>query len=145
MSKKAWIIVLVAVGAGIAVVIGLLANSQSVAEKQYCSSVAALEGSISTLTSADPSTVSQDSLQSDIDAIQSDWGNVKNDASHLSDLNQDELDSAWNGFESAVKDLNNGGSAEDVQNAAKSLGAAAQSSADSLDCSDSSSTSTTSS
>ena len=140
MSRKAWIITLVAVGVGIAVVIGLLANSQSVAEKQYCSSVATLESSISALTSLDPSTVSQDQVQSDIDDIQSAWGDVKDDASNLSDLNQEDLDSAWNSFESAVKNLNDGGSTEDVQNAAKSLGTAAQSSADSLDCSDSSST-----
>ena len=145
MGKKAWIITLVGVGVVIAVVIGLLANSQSVAETQYCNSVDALQSSITTLTSTSASSLSQDQVQSDIDGIQSAWGNVKSDASHLHDLNSQDIDSAWDSFESAVKDLNNGGSTEDVQNAAKSLGTAAQSNADSVDCGNAPSTTTTSS
>ena len=145
MSRKGWIIALVGGGVVLAVVIGLLANSQSVAEKQYCNSVDALQSSITTLTTADPTTLSKDQVQSDIDGIQSAWRNVKSDASDVHDLNQQDMDSAWDSFESAVKDLNNGGSTEDVQKAAESLGSAAEASAESLDCADSSSTSTTSS
>ena len=46
MSKKTWIITLVAIGAGLAIVLGLVANSQSHAEKQYCDSLNALESSL---------------------------------------------------------------------------------------------------
>lgn len=139
MSRRGWIIVLVSAGVGIAIVIGLVANSQSVAEKQYCNSLADLQGSVATVTSYNPSTSSSDQLQTDIDNVQSDWSAMKSDASQLSNLNQESLDSAWDDFESAVKDLNNGGSVDDVQSAAKSLGSAVKASIDSYDCSDSSS------
>lgn len=143
MSKKGWIITLVALGVGLAVVIGLLANSQSYAERQYCDSLSSLEGSLSALTSLDPSTASQDQVQSDIDAIQSDWSDVKSDASNLSDANQQELDSAWNSFQSSVSDLTGGsGSTEDVQSAAKGLESAVQANAETYDCGIASTTTT---
>jgi len=59
MSRKGWIILLVAGGVGLAIVIGLVANSQSVAERQYCDSLNTLEGSLTALTSLDPSTASK--------------------------------------------------------------------------------------
>ena len=141
MSRKGWIITLVAVGLGLAVVVGALANSQSVQERQYCSSLESLESSLTSLTSLQPTSGSSDQLQSDINAVQSDWGSVKNDAKGLSDSNQKNLEDAWNGFESAVGDLDNGGSTADVQNAAKGLEQAVQSSIDSYKCSSSSSSS----
>ncbi len=146
MSKKAVIITLVLVGVALAIVLGLVANSQSHAEKQYCNSLDSLESSLTTLTSLNPSTASKDAVQSDIDAIQSDWSAVKSDASKLSSNNQQALDSAWDSFQSAVSDLAGGsGSTEDVQNAAKGLESAVQSSADSYDCGIASSTTTSSS
>ncbi len=145
MSKKTWIITLVALGAGLAIVLGLVANSQSHAENQYCDSLSSLESSLTSLTSLNASSASKDQVQSDIDAIQSDWSTVKSDASNLSNSNQQALDSAWNTFESAVSDLTGNGSTEDVQNAAKGLESAVQASADSYDCGLTSTTTTTSS
>ena len=146
MSKKAWIITLVLVGAGLAIVLGLVANSQSHAEKQYCDSLSSLQSSLTSLTSLNPSTASKDEVQSDIDAIQSDWSTVKSDASNLSNSNQQALDSAWSTFESSVSDLTGGsGSTEDVQNAAKGLESAVTSSADTYDCGLASPTTTSSS
>ena len=146
MSRKALIITLVLAGAGLAIVLGLVANSQSHAEKQYCDSLSSLQSSLTTLTSLNPSTASQDEVQSDIDAIQSDWSTVKSDASNLSDANQQALDDAWDSFQSSVSDLSGGsGSTEDVQTAAKGLESAVQSNADSYDCGLASPTTTSSS
>ncbi len=139
MSRRGWIITLVAGGLGLAIVIGVLANSQSVEERQYCSSLQALQSSLTSLDSLDPKTASQDQVQSDIDSVQNDWGSVKSDAKDLSDSNQDALDSAWNSFESAVGNLTSGGSTADVQSAAEGLAKTVQSSIDSYDCSSSSS------
>ena len=124
--------------------IGLVGNSQSRAETQYCNSLAGLEGAIAEVTSFNPSTGSSGELQADISDVQGAWGDVKSDASQLSDVNQQSLDNAWDQFESAVKDLNNGGSTADVQNAAKGLDSAVQSNADTYDCGLASSTTTTS-
>ncbi len=145
MSRKGWIIILVAGGLVLAIVIGLVGNSQSRAETQYCNSLSGLEGAIAEVTSFNPSTGSSGELQADISDVQGAWGDVKSDASQLSDVNQESLDNAWDQFESAVKDLNNGGSTADVQNAAKGLDSAVQSNADTYDCGLASSTTTTSS
>src|SRR6187200_3238484 len=131
MSKKTWIIVLVAAGVGLAVVIGVLGNSDNVAEAQYCSSLESLQSDITALTSLDPSTASQGQFQSDVSAIQSDWDDVKSDAQNLSSANQSDLDSAWNSFENAVKGIPDNASVSDAEQAvpqsAQGLQTAAQS------------------
>jgi hypothetical protein len=136
MSKKAWIILLVAVGVGLAIVLGVLANSQSVAENKYCSALDGLESSAAVVAAADPSS-SPDQLETDISAVQQAWGDAKSAASHLSSVNQSSLDSAWNGFQNAVKS----NSSQSITAAAQTLESAAKSSLDSYDCTSSSSTS----
>src|SRR5262245_57153540 len=121
MSRKGWIITLVAVGAGLAIVVGAFANSKSRQEQQYCDALSSLESSLTALDSLNAHSASQDEVQSDISAVQSDWSDVKSDASKVHDSNESSLDSAWSDFESAVGNLNNGGSVSDVQSAAKGL------------------------
>lgn len=136
MTRKWWIILgLVAVGVGLAIVIGVAANSQSVAEKQYCDSLSSLKNSLESLDSVSPSTdPSSGEVQTDIQNVQSAWGDVKSQASNLEDVNQQSLDSAWNSFESAVKNLTNGGSLSDVQSAGKSLTSTVETNLDTYDC-----------
>ena len=134
MSRRGWIITLVAAGVGLAIVIGALAGSQSADEQKYCDSLESMQTALTSLTSLDPKTASSDEVQSDIDQVQSDWGSLKSDASAVHDDNEDAIDSAWKSFESAVSDLNNGGSTEDVQTAAQGLEQTVESSLDSYDC-----------
>src|SRR5262249_5656440 len=54
MSRRGWIITLVAVGVGLAIVLGALANSQSADERKYCDSLASMQSALTSLTSLDP-------------------------------------------------------------------------------------------
>src|SRR5262249_47768683 len=67
MSRRGWIITLVAVGVALAIVIGALANSQSADEQKYCDSLQSMQTALTSLTSLDPKTASSDEVQSDID------------------------------------------------------------------------------
>src|SRR5215510_8756924 len=96
MSKKAWIIVLAAVGVGLAVVLGIASNSQTRAEKQYCSALQSLQSEVSVLQNLDPSSTSTETLSTTLDAIQSDWGGVKSAAQNVAGLDENSLDDAWN-------------------------------------------------
>ena len=120
MSRKTWIIVLVAAGVGLAVLIGLLGNrggdSQATARDNFCSSLTTLEGSINNLTSLSPSTASKSDYQSAVDAIQSDWDQVKTDASDLGSLTMSQLDDSWNSFKSSVDDVSSDASVSDALN-----------------------------
>jgi hypothetical protein len=133
MSKKAWIIVLVAAGVGLAIVVGVLANSQSVAENRYCSALDGLESAVAIVAATDPSS-STDALETNISAAQQAWGDVQSAASHLSNVNQSSLDKAWNGFQNAVKSSSGSSSAQSVVAAAQTLESAVKSSIDSYDC-----------
>ena len=137
-----WIL-LVGGGVVIAVVIGLLANSQSASAKQYCDSLSSLESSVTSLTSLNPSSATQDDFQSDVSAVQSAWSDVKSDAQQLQDVNMDALDSAWDDFSQAVKGVTSSSSVSDAEDSisqsADALASTAQSNIKSYDCSDSSS------
>ena len=141
---KGWIIGLVAVGVVIAVGIGFASNSQSVAEKRYCSDLETLTGSLTNLTSLSPTTATQGEFQAATGAVQSAWGNVKISAGHLTGVNIDSLESAWNDFAQALQGVSASASVSDAEQAisqsAQALQSAAKSSADTYDCSDSSST-----
>jgi hypothetical protein len=143
MSRTGWIIVLVAGGVGIAIVIGLLANSQSVAQTRFCNDLSSLESSITNLTSLNPSTATQGDFQSDVSAVQSAWGDVKSSAQHLSGINMSSLQSAWNDFSQAVQNVPDASSVSDaeqsISQSADGLESAVKSSIDSYDCASSSS------
>ena len=138
---KGWIIGLVAVGVVIAVGIGFASNSQSVAEKRYCNDLETLQGSLTNLTSLNPTSGTQGELEAATGAVQSAWGNVKISAGHLSNVNLDSLEDAWNDFAQSLQGVSASASVSDAQQAISQSGQALQSavksSADSYDCSDS--------
>ena len=138
---KGWIIGLVAVGVVIAVGIGFASNSQSVAEKRYCNDLETLQASLTNLTSLTPSDGTQGELEAATGAVQSAWGNVKISAGHLSNVNLDSLEDAWNDFAQSLQGVSASASVSDAQQAISQSGQALQSavksSADSYDCSDS--------
>ena len=144
MSRNWWIVVvLVACGVGLAVLIGVLGTrnepSKSEAVNTLCSSLGDLESSIKTLTSLDPATATQSELQNDVDGVQAAWSQVQSDAQAVQSAPTGSLDSAWDGFTSAVEDIPNAGSVSDavtsVTQAAQELDSAAKSTASSIDCS----------
>ena len=144
MSKTWWIIlILVAAGVGLAVLIGVLGTrnepSKTEAVSSLCSSLQGLESSLKAVTSIDASATTQSELQSDVNAVKTAWDQVQSDAQAVQNASTGSLDSAWNSFESAVKDIPNASSVSDavtsVQQAGQQLDAAAQSTASSLSCS----------
>ena len=143
MSRKAWIIVLIAAGVGLAVLIGVLGtrgnNSQANAQDNFCSSLTSLKGSINDLTSLSASTASKSDYQSDVSAIQSDWDSVKSAASDLKDVTTSELDDSWDSFKSAVDDVPSDASVSDalndVSSSAQTFGSSVQSTLSGPDCS----------
>jgi hypothetical protein len=79
MSRKAWIVVLIAGGVGLAILIGVLGtrNEPSTTKAQavtsLCGSLSGLQSSLKTLTSLDPSTATKDELNTDVTAVQNSW------------------------------------------------------------------------
>ena len=140
---KGWIIGLVVVGVAIAVVLGVVSNSQSASEKQFCKSLSSLESSLTNLTSLNASTATQGDFQSDVSSVQSAWGNVKSSAQDLGNADISSLQSAWGDFASALQGIPSSGSVSDAEQAisqsADGLESAVKSTLDSYDCSGSSS------
>jgi len=143
MSRRWWIVIGVGVGVVLAILIGVLGTrnepSKADAISSLCSSLKSLESSVKSLTSLDPSTASKTQYQSDISAIQDDWNQVKSDAQDVQNAPTGDLDSAWDSFESAVKNIPNDSSASDALNdvsqSAQQLASTAQSTAASVNCS----------
>ncbi len=146
MSRKGWIIVLVSIGVGLAILIGLLADggggeSQAEAQANFCGSVSSLESSINSLTSLSPTTASESDYQSAVSQVEDDWDQVKSDASDLANISTSQLDSAWDSFKSAVDDVPDDASVSDALNdvasSAKTLASTAKSTLTGPDCSSS--------
>jgi predicted Zn-dependent protease len=154
MSRMWWIIILVAAGVGIAVVIGILGtrNEPSTSKTQeassLCASLKTLESSLQALTGLSSSS-SKAEYQTDVTAVQDDWNQVKSDAQAVQNAPTGDLDSAWDSFSSAVKDVPDDASVQDavkdVTQSAEQLASAAQSTAAQVNCSSSSMTTTTTS
>ena len=155
MSRKWWIVILIAVVAVVAaVLIGWLVTrdnnngpSKTEAVSSLCASLQSLETSLKALTSLDSSTATKGDYQADVTAVEDDWNQVKSDAQDVQDAPTGDLDSAWNDFSSAVKNVPNDSSVSDALNdisqSAQALVSAAQSTASEINCSSSSSTTTT--
>lgn len=146
MSRLMWIIILVAAGVGLAILVGVLgergsSNSETKSEavSTFCGSLKGLETSIQTLVNIDTSTATKSEFQSDVDAVQTSWDQVKTDAQDVQNASTGDLDSAWNDFESAVKDIPNDASVQDAVNdvteSADNLESTAKSTATSVNCS----------
>jgi predicted Zn-dependent protease len=154
MSRMGWIIILVAAGVGLAVVIGILgtrnepSTSKTEAVSSLCSSLNSLETSIKGLTSLS-SSASKTVYENDITAVQDDWNQVKSDAQAVQNAPTGDLDSAWDSFSSAVKNVPNDASVQDavkdVTQSAEQLASAAQSTAAQVNCLSPSTPTTTSS
>jgi hypothetical protein len=145
MTRRTWIIVLLAVGVGLALVIGFLGDrggeSQAEAQESFCSSVSGLESSIDGLTGLSPTSASQDDYQSAVSDVESAWDQVKTDAGDLKDVDTSTLDSAWDSFKSTVDDVPDDASVSDALNdvsqAAQSLLSTTKSTLSGPDCSSS--------
>ncbi len=146
MSRMWWIILLVAAGVGLAILVGVLgergsstSETKSEAVSTFCGSLKGLETSIQTLVNIDTSTATKSEFQSDVDAVQTSWDQVKTDAQDVQNASTGDLDSAWNDFESAVKDIPNDASVQDAVNdvteSADNLASTAKSTASSVNCS----------
>ena len=138
MSTKGWVFALVGAGVVLAVVIGLLGQSQAVAQDQYCRSLDDLSSSVQALTGLDPSSATKDDFQSDVSAVQNAWDDVKSNAKQLSGANVSALDSAWSDFEDAVESVPGSASVSDaeqtISDSAKGLESTIQSNLQSYDC-----------
>jgi hypothetical protein len=136
---KTWIIGLVVAGVVIAVVLGLLGRSETVAEADLCTSIGSLQSDIGALKNIDPTTVSKGNVQSTFDSIQADWTAIKDDAKHVANVDQRKLEDAWNDYASAIKNVSESASASEAINAAKqhtqTLTTTVQQTVGDLDCS----------
>ena len=145
MSRMWWIIVLVAAGVGLAILIGVLGTrnepSKTEAASSLCTSLQGLESSVNSLTSL-PSGSSKSDYQSDVTAVQNAWSQVQSDAQDVKNAPTGDLDSAWDNFSSAVKNVPNSSSASDavtsITQSAQALESAAKSTASQVNCSSSS-------
>jgi hypothetical protein len=144
VDRRAWIIVLAALGVGAIILIAILANqgggeSQAQARESFCSSLTALDTSISDLTNLDPSTASTSDYQSAVSEIENSWDQVKSDASNLKDISTTQLDDAWDSFKSAVDDVPSDASVtdalNDVKSASQSLASTVKTTLSGPDCS----------
>jgi hypothetical protein len=145
MTRKTWIIVLIAGGVGFAILIGLLGNrtdaSQAGAQDSFCSSLSGLQSSIQSLTSLSPTSASKSDYQSAVSDVESEWNQVKSAAGDLKEADMNTLDSAWDDFESAVKDVPDDASVSDalsdISQSADSLASTTKSTLTGPDCSSS--------
>jgi hypothetical protein len=145
MDRKRWIMLIAGIGVvAAAVVIGLVVSgndspSKAEAASTLCGSLKTLEGSVKNLTGLDKSTATKSDYESAVSAVQNDWKQVKSDAQDVQDASTGDLDSAWNDFTSAVKNVPNDASASDALNdvtqSAQALDSAAQSTAQQMSCS----------
>jgi hypothetical protein len=133
MSKMTWIIVLVVVGIGLAVVVGVLGtrNEPSTsstttkveATSALCTSVQNLATTLQGLAKIDPSTITSTEIQSDITSVENAWNQVQSDASTVQNAPTGELTTAWNALVAAVTAVP---SASSVSAAVSSVKTAAQ-------------------
>ena len=143
MSRRMWWIVgLVVVGVGLAVLIGVLGTrneeSKTEAVSNLCTSLQGLDTAVKNLTSL-PSSASKSEYQTDVNTVEDDWNQVKSDAQDVENAPTGDLDSAWDSFESAVKNVPNDSSVSDAVNSitqsANQLVSTAQSTASDVNCS----------
>ena len=141
MSRTWWLIGLAAAGVAAIVQIGLHSTrdeeSKTEALSSLCSSLETLQGSVGNLTGL-PSSATKTDYQNAVIAVQDDWDQVKSDAQAVSDAPTGELDSDWDDFTSAVKNVPDDASVQDAVNditqSADQLVSTAKSTASEIDC-----------
>src|SRR5690349_5935761 len=112
------LIALVVVGIGVAIVIGLTGQSQSVAQRQFCDSLDSLNSSLQALTALPPATATPSEFESDAAAVRNAWTAVKEQASGLKDANMKALDDSWDAFANTLQDV---GGSDSVSEAEQSI------------------------
>jgi predicted Zn-dependent protease len=149
MSRRAWFIVLAAVGVAFLILVGVLSNqnqpTKAEAANSLCSSLLGLQSSVKQLTSL-PSTATKSDYQADVTAVQDSWSQVKSDAQAVQNAPTGDLDSAWDNFSSTLKNVPNDASVSDAVNditqSAQQLVSAAESTASQVNCTTGSTTTT---
>jgi hypothetical protein len=145
MGKHPVLILLVAVGVGLAVLVGLAGargsggTSSESAQANLCSSLNSLESSTQALVSLSPQSASKDDYQSAVATVKSDWQAVADDAGDVASATMSTLDSAWDTFQQAVDDVPSdatvSGAIGDVQTAGKALVSTTKSTISGVGCS----------
>jgi hypothetical protein len=145
MGKHPVLILLVAVGVGLAVLVGLAGargsggTSSESAQANLCSSLNSLESSTQALVSLSPQSASKDDYQSAVATVKSDWQAVAGDAGDVASATMSTLDSAWDTFQQAVDDVPSDATVSDaigdVQTAGKALVSTTKSTISGLGCS----------
>jgi hypothetical protein len=140
--SRMWIVILVAGGIGLAVVVGVLGtrneSTKSEEAASLCTSLQSLETSLTNLTSL-PGSASKSDYQNNVTAVQDDWSQVKTDAQAVKSAPMGDLDSAWDSFTSALKNVPSDASVQDAVNdvtqSADQLVSTAKSTASAVSCS----------
>ena len=148
MTKKTWLVVLIAVGVGLAVLIGVLGTrnepssstsgpNRAQAASTLCSSVKNLGSSIQSLVGLGTSGT-EGEYQSDVSAVQNAWSQVQSDYQTLKNATPGGLSNAWSAFASAVKNVPSSDSASaavnSIKQSADALQSAAQTTVSQLNC-----------
>lgn len=138
------LILLVAVGVGLAVLVGLAGargsggNSEN-AQANLCSSLNSLESSTQALVGLSPQSASKADYQSAVATVQSNWQAVGSDASAVASSTMNALNSAWDTFDQAVNDIPSDATVSDaignVQTSGKALVSTTKSTISGLGCS----------
>ena len=127
-SQHKVLIIVLAVGVGIAVLIGLAGargSSGSVSSQaSLCSSLTSLESSVTDVTALDPSTASKSDYQSAVSTVQEDWTAVVVAAKGTASTTMSTLNSAWDSFESSVKAVPSDASVNDAITSVQTSGQA---------------------
>ena len=128
-SQHRLLLIVLAVGVGIAVLIGLAGargSSTTTVSSQanLCSSLSSLESATSDLIGLDPSTASKSDYQSAVSTVQSDWSQVKTAASGAASATVSTLEDAWDTFETAVEDVPSDASVADALSSVQASGQA---------------------
>jgi hypothetical protein len=140
MTRRSWVIVLIAAGVGLAILIGVLGTrnepsaSRADSVNALCNSLAGLGSSVDTLVTS----TSTSQFQTNAEAVKASWTQVQSDFKAVQSAPPGQLESAWNAFTSSVKNAGSAGSASaavsDIEQSVKTLASAAESAASSVHC-----------
>jgi hypothetical protein len=144
MTRRSWIIVLIAAGVGLAILIGVLGTrnepssstsaTKATALNSFCNSLVELGASLQTLTGSS----SKSEFQTNANAVQAAWDLVENAAHSVQGAPVGPLDQAWSTFTNSVANASSAGSpteaVNDVKQSANALVSTAESTASSVHC-----------
>jgi len=142
MTRRNWIIVLIAAGVGLAILIGVLgtrnepstSTTKATALNSFCNSLVELGSSLQTLAGSS----SKSEFQTNANAVQAAWDLVENAAHSVQNAPAGPLDQAWSTFTNSVANANSAGSlteaVNDIKQSANALVSTAKTTASSAHC-----------